>query len=311
MEVEVDMGDVVAMEGMLNIIHVDMYIMAEGEGEEEGMEGMEEMEKIQEIMVRFQIAVEEVEEDMEMMDVMVEVEMVAEEGDIAEDMEEEEMDGKMGMMDVVLSGTIQCIRKKESQMSDCIIIKREVYTKLPPRPSALKTESFTSNTNWTVPNDLDTSKPISVRLFGGGGGGCGMYDPSNSRYPPGGGGGGWMNNAEINNITPNQVIQITIGSGGRANNTSTNKGSARANSGGTTSFGIYLSANGGDGAYCIGGIGYGGNGGAGGYGLNYGGRGYQFGSGSCFNGDARDAGIWGGVRGTGALFGGEYLPSDV
>ena len=129
----------------------------------------------------------------------------------------------------------------------------------------LRTETITGNTNWIVPLTRGNNS-ISVRLFGGGAAGTQSY----------GGGGGWMNNGEFTNLTPNQIIQITIGDGG--NNIGTQ-------SGGTTSFGTYLSANGGSGI----------NGGSGGGGWE-GGKGYQFGGGGG-NANGGDGGIWGGGGG--------------
>lgn len=119
----------------------------------------------------------------------------------------------------------------------------------------LRTEVITGNVNWTVPNSIKNTT-ISVMVFGGGG----FYD-----Y---GGGGGWMNNGEIT-VTPGQIIPITVGVGGND----------RSITGGTTSFGTYLSANGGSGQ----------NGGSGGEG----GDGYQFGGGA----DGGNGGIWGGGGG--------------
>ena len=92
----------------------------------------------------------------------------------------------------------------------------------------LRTEVITGNVNWSVPNSIKNTT-ISVRIFGGG---------SLSRY---GGGSGWMNNGEIT-VTPGQVIPITIGDGGKYSG-----GSSYNISGGTTTFGTYLSANGGSG----------------------------------------------------------------
>ena len=92
----------------------------------------------------------------------------------------------------------------------------------------LQTRTISSNTVWEVPKHAGN---VSVRIFGGGGGGGGMC----------GGGGGWMNNGEFE-LSEGQIIDIAIGVGG-------SKGTfSKPGSGGTTSFGIYLSANGGGGA---------------------------------------------------------------
>ena len=89
------------------------------------------------------------------------------------------------------------------------------------------TDIITTTQDWEVPDSADISKGISVRIFGAGGGGSYWY----------GGGGGWMNNGIFTNLSKSEKIHITIGTGGLA-------GSA----GGISSFGSYLSANGGKGA---------------------------------------------------------------
>ena len=140
-----------------------------------------------------------------------------------------------------------------------------------------RTEIITSNTLWRIPDDA--TGDVSVRIFGGGGGG-GNY---------GGGGGGYMNNAIINsNELKSKEIYIVIGSGGANKN-----GTYSATSGGTSSFGTYLSAFGGGGGG--GNNGEGGSGGSGGGG-NIGGTGYQFGGGGAGGGNCigGNGGRWGG-----------------
>lgn len=142
-------------------------------------------------------------------------------------------------------------------MSEAIISRRGYDANGKPE---LRTEIITGTTNWTVPNSIRNTT-ISVRIFGGG------------VYMSNGGGSGWMNNGEIT-VTPGQKIDITIGNSG-------------SSSGGTTSFGTYLSANGGSLH----------NGGAGG---GSGGRGYQFGGGGGYATIAGgDGGMWGGGGGGG------------
>ena len=108
-----------------------------------------------------------------------------------------------------------------------------------------KIEVITTTQVWTVPKaENDT---FDVLIFGGGG--AGMNG--------GGGGGGWMNNNTL--ILGNgATISITIGKG---SNTGT---------GGTTTFGTYLSASGGTAGSTF----SGGSGGSGGGGWGNGGRGY-------------------------------------
>lgn len=140
----------------------------------------------------------------------------------------------------------------------------------------IKTEIITENTIWEVPGNAVVEKGIAVRIFGGGGGarvgvnGCG-------------GGGGYMNNA-ILHLRKYEKIPINIGQGG---NKLTGPG-GYSNSGGTTVFGGYLSANGGVGGASITYAtdiiwGSGGSGGGGGIGKN-GCNGYQFGGGGAGGG---------------------------
>ena len=157
----------------------------------------------------------------------------------------------------------------------------------------LTSRTFTSNTSWVVPNH---NGYISVRVFGGGGGGgggAGVADGYNS-----GGGGGWMNNADLT-LANGSSVYITIGAGGRYQvrdkyNTT----------GGTTSFGTWISANGGRGGnFDCGGSG--GSGGGGGFGSGEGGQGFQFGGGGggfTYGGDGGLGGIWGGNGGGSGLY---------
>ena len=161
----------------------------------------------------------------------------------------------------------------------------------------LKEEFITRNTIWTVPNVINNS--VEVRLFGGGGSG------SNTS----GGGGGNMNYDIIDVMVPGAQISITIGAGGRESN------SLYGISGGTTSFGSYLSASGGEGGVA----GHGGNGGTGGGGAPYmgsrgdGGKGYYGGGGGGCGGSMSHTnagiggggGIYGGGGGGGGLWGEE------
>ena len=174
-------------------------------------------------------------------------------------------------------------------MSEAIISRRGGSSSTSGRE--MVTQYVTINQNWEVPNHIGN---ISVRLFGGGGSGC-YAGTSSSGYSGQGGGSGWMNNADLE-IENGTMVQITIGSGG-INGTRNNRS---GNTGGTTSFGTYLSANGGD--FGNGVTGIGGNGGAGGRGRTQGGTGYQFGGGwgSRHGGDG---GPWGGGGG-GSISGG-------
>ena len=157
----------------------------------------------------------------------------------------------------------------------------------------LVTKIIQATQSWKVPKAKD--QKFYVRIFGGGGGGSAMAA---------GGGGGYMNNAELT-LETGTSIPITIGLGGKAGTLDDNP-----TSGGTTSFGTYLSANG---AYCtLQGIGLGGSGGGGGAievrfsgfsNKTYnGGTGYQFGGGGSFSSSTRkiyggNGGQWGGGGG--------------
>ena len=105
---------------------------------------------------------------------------------------------------------------------------------------ALKTELITQNTIWNVPEAKNNE--FSVRIFGGGGSGGFKGNDSNFNYYFGGG-SGWMNNAVLSLNQGSQII-INIGTGG---STYEYFGYRQGQSGGTTIFGNYLSANGGNG----------------------------------------------------------------
>ena len=105
-------------------------------------------------------------------------------------------------------------------MSEAIISRRGYTAEGKPQ---LMTETITDSREWTVPNVRGN---ISVLIFGGGSAG------SRSTYHGWGGGSGWMNNGEFA-LANGTSISITIGKGGN-----------NRVGGGTTAFGIYLSANG-------------------------------------------------------------------
>lgn len=158
----------------------------------------------------------------------------------------------------------------------------------------LFTEIFTTSTTWTPPDDVTS---VDVMLFGAGGGGeDGYYYSGSVQYESGGGGGGGFYNRSIVTLKSRASIPITVGVGGRGY-------------GGTTSFGTYLSAQGGSpGAGCSGGSG--GSGGGGGSAMNVstrgtgeGGKGTYFGGGGAGYADNEetsrggDGGIYGGGGG--------------
>ena len=179
-------------------------------------------------------------------------------------------------------------------MADALITRRGSKSNLPAGVNGVrlnyKTELITGSTNWVVPMAINNS--FSIRIFGGGGAGRGNA----------GGGGGWMNNGDFT-LTPGDTIPITIGAGGYNDI-----------SGGTSSFGTYLSAAGGQTGYTTAGkAGNGGSGGGGGYSSIAGGRGYQFGGGAGGQGyystdyaNGGNGGTWGGGGAGRVSYGGTY-----
>ncbi len=122
-------------------------------------------------------------------------------------------------------------------------------------PSHADSLLFTSNGSFVVPVGVTAVKVLVVG--GGGGGACGHQ---------GGGGSGYVASNLINVIS-GQSISITVGTGGAGGTTN---GSTSSN-GTSSSFGSYLTANGGYGTQYSGGNGGSGGGGAGNSG--YGGAG--------------------------------------
>lgn len=95
---------------------------------------------------------------------------------------------------------------------------------------------------WTVPDIVKKGRRVRVRVVGGGG--SGGYPAINTTNPSGGGGGGGGGVSEsVIDLTGISTVTITVGGGGESQNTSARNG----NPGGTSSFGTYLSATGGDG----------------------------------------------------------------
>lgn len=108
---------------------------------------------------------------------------------------------------------------------------------------------------WNVPDIVKKGRRVRVKVIGGGG--SGGYPAINTTNPSGGGGGGGGGVSEsVIDLTGISTVTITVGSGGTGQNTSASNGRP----GGTSSFGTYLSATGGDGGGQI-------SGGAGGEGI--------------------------------------------
>lgn len=98
---------------------------------------------------------------------------------------------------------------------------------------------------WNIPDIVKKGRRVRVRVVGGGG--SGGYPAINTTNPAGGGGGGGGGVSEsVIDLTGISTVTITVGSGGTGQNTSASNGRP----GGTSSFGSYLSATGGDGGGC-------------------------------------------------------------
>ena len=105
---------------------------------------------------------------------------------------------------------------------------------LPHKRKVAKTVIITETQDWTVPAHTGE---IDVRIFGGGGGGSGGYSSNDGTVGGGGGGGGHMAHDTFDLAEGTSVV-VTIGAGGT--------GGSSVKNGGTSSFGSYLSAAGGN-----------------------------------------------------------------
>ena len=196
--------------------------------------------------------------------------------------------------------------KGESSMSEAIISRRGSNSSGGGKGN-LVSEIVVTNTIWTVPTLSNYN--VYVMIYGAGGGG--FTENSRNKWSGSGGGGGWMNNGVIE-LNKGELISISIGQGG--NYISDSSGDS---AGGTTSFGRYLSANGGSSIVFNESMSWegGGSGGSGGGGftngylgwhfqreMGIGGDGYQFGGGGGFAtyyDDGHRSGSNGGVYGGG------------
>ena len=115
---------------------------------------------------------------------------------------------------------------------------------LPPKIASYETAGAYT---WTAP-DLNNGKPykIGVMIIGAGGSGAAsMNSSSYTSYGPGGASGFSTMVSRI--VTPGEIINVVVGSGGLS---FTAAGAKNGNNGGTSSFG-YDTANGGEGGkYC-------------------------------------------------------------
>jgi len=104
----------------------------------------------------------------------------------------------------------------------------------------IRTQTFTSNGNWTCPAGVDT-----VLVFGCGGGGGGGGAQSSSQGPQGGGGSGFQ--SYISSTIPGQLYSIIIGVGGSGGGSSGFNASSNGGNGGSSSFGSSVTFLGGKG----------------------------------------------------------------
>ena len=95
-------------------------------------------------------------------------------------------------------------------------------------------QTFTTSGSFTIPSGVTQ---VEVELWGGGSGSF----ASIGGQPSGGGAGGGYARKRVTNLSPGQVVAVTVGSGGNGGTTS----GVAATGGGTSSFSSYVSATGG------------------------------------------------------------------
>lgn len=107
------------------------------------------------------------------------------------------------------------------------------------KTTAKGSQTFTSSGTFTVPAAVRT---IDIFVVGGGGSGghCNGYSSQGNKTNAGGAGGGYTATKKAYAVTPGQTFAVTVGAGGPYT-------SGSSATGGTTSFGSILSANGGNG----------------------------------------------------------------
>lgn len=96
-------------------------------------------------------------------------------------------------------------------------------------------QTFTASGTYVVPANVTQ---VEVELWGGGAGSYASYNA----IPSGGGAGGGYGRKRVANLTPGQTIAVTVGVGGTGGTTS----GGAPTPGGTSSFGSYVSATGGN-----------------------------------------------------------------
>lgn len=106
-----------------------------------------------------------------------------------------------------------------------------------------KTTTFTSSGTYTLPS---VPRLLFVECYGGGGGGAVANSSGNGTAAATGGGGGEYKSAFYFSNMLSANVTVTIGAGGAAR-TTTGREALAGNAGSATTFGSYLSANGGAG----------------------------------------------------------------
>lgn len=154
---------------------------------------------------------------------------------------EEALSNKLGLTGgtltgpLVLSGNASTpLQAVPKQQVDSLI--SEAFTDFSPTVSR-GYKLLTSSTVFEVPADVTSMK---VTVVGGGGGGA---KSNHGTSKGGGGGGGGVAIQEVTGLTPGSSIQVTVGGAGLGKTTAGTPGT----SGGTSSFGSYVSATGGAG----------------------------------------------------------------
>ena len=134
--------------------------------------------------------------------------------------------------------------------------------------SYTNTQTFTTNGTFTIPDGVTA---VNIKAWGGGGGGSYRYetddtDPENMIYGPGAGGGGGGFCGGTINVTPGEILDITVGTGGYGGNDLDTEGSTGGDSEVRDYSGTWwITAFGGSGGYIVSEGAEGGSGGNGNY----------------------------------------------
>lgn len=129
------------------------------------------------------------------------------------------------------------------QILNGLIVSGSMYATGFFHPGFPNWQVFTASGNWTVPANITKAFVTVIGGGGGGGGGIGtgFADAGDVWYGGGGGGGGGRALKIVTPLTPGDVITITVGAGGTAGSATLDN----AGNGGSSSFGVHVSATGG------------------------------------------------------------------